>query len=249
MLELRLHQNPKKHVYTRISNSVRKASYLFALFGTHPLYLKHKQKLGGVLDMVDGLEYHMRKIRIYEKKACLAASEIRKLMQKTGPLTLPRLTKKTNHHPAVHEAVAYIGRLGQLDYFFESDWFGESLDKKQIALTIPSILALMPLRNKHSAHRQQDDPRPGDCGSLGLNEFGLRHGLASRTLDSEQVHFQYSFPTLKREPLLEKYHPSPVDEIEFFGSNNIVNFAPTQVHGRIMNETMRLLEQFFGFSP
>lgn len=159
MLELKLHPNPKKHVYSRISNPVSKTAYLFALCEHHPLYSKHKNHLGGVLDMLNGLEHHIKRIRIYEKAACRLASNLNALRKTKEPFNLSDLSKKANHHPAVHETVAYIGHLGQLCYFFTSKWFRSAVEKKDIALKIPSILALMPLRNKHSAHRQQDAPR------------------------------------------------------------------------------------------
>ncbi len=195
MLKLNLHPNPKKHVYSRISNPVRKTAYLFALCATHPLYSKHKERLGGVLDILDGLEYHIKKIRTYEKRACRFVTDLNVICKNKEPFNLPALSRRSNHHPAVHEAVAYIGRLGQLDYFFESDWFGEVVSEAELASGIPSILALIPLRNKHSAHRQQDYPRKDDCPSLGLNEFGLKHGLVGFGKEPDHVNLQYSIPT------------------------------------------------------
>jgi len=191
-----------------------------------------------------------QKIRTYEKAACRRVADINALRNNKDPNNLPRLSKKTNHHDAVHEAVAYIGRLGQLDYFFESDWFGEIIKEADIALKIPSILALMPLRNKHVAHRQQDYPRKGDCDSLGLNEYGLKHGLVWLNNNPEIVNIQYSFPTMQRHFLLEKHHPSSVSDVEHLAkTNNLVIFTPTKIHQKITNEAISLLELFFGFQP
>ena len=250
MLKLNLYPNPKKHVYTKISNPVRKTAYLFALCATHPLYLKHKKRLGGVLDILGGLEYHINKIRIYEKRACRLVTDLNELSKNKEPFNLPALSRRTNHHPAVHEAVAYIGRLGQLDYFFESDWFSEGISETKLASGIPSILAPMPLRNKHSAHRQQDYPWKDDSLSLGLNEYGLKHGLVGFNPEPDHVNIQYSFPTIQRHSLLKKYRPSPVKEIEHFGdNNNLVIFTPTKVHQKILNEGISLLQHFFDFQP
>lgn len=250
MLKLNLHPNPKKDVYARISNPVRKTAYLFALCATNPLYLKHKERLGGILDILGGLEYHIEKIRTYEKRACRFVTDLNELCKNKEPFSLPALSRRTNHHPAVHEAVAYIGRLGQLDYFFKSKWFSPVVGENNVALGIPSILALMPLRNKHSAHRQQDYPWKDDCSSLGLNEYGLKHGLVGFNTKPDHVNIQYSFPTKQRDPLLEKHHPSPIKEIEHFGdSNNLVIFTPTLIHQRIQNEAIGLLQQFFDFKP
>ncbi|MGD2168712.1 MAG: hypothetical protein PVI40_00530 [Chlamydiota bacterium] len=248
MLEFELHPNPKKHIYSKFSNPRRKTAYLFALCANHPFYLKHKEKLIGVLDMLEGLEYHIKKIRTYEKAGCRRMADINLLRNNRDPVNFPRLSKKTNHHNAKHETVAYIGRLGQLYYFFSSDWFGEFIKKSDIALKIPSILALMPLRNKHVAHRQQDYLGKGDCDSLGLNEYGLQHCLSGKTNDPELINIEYSFPTKQRHFLLKKYHPLPVHHIEYLGENhNLITFTPTTLHQTLTNEAIDLLELFFNF--
>ncbi len=228
MLELKLHPNPKKNIYLKISNPARKVVYLFGLCAHHPLYSKHKNQLGGVLDMLGGLEHHIKKMRYYEKVACRFALNLHTLSKTKEPFNLSALSRKANHHPAVHEAVAYIGRLGQLCYFFTSKWFRGVIGKADIALKIPSILALMPLRNKYSAHRQQDaPPREDDSPCLGLNEYGLKHALIGYGKEPENVNIQYSFPTKQRCVLLKKYHPSPIPDIEHFGgNNNLVIFTP-----------------------
>lgn len=250
MLELNLHPNPTKAAYIKISNPVRKAAYLFALCKDTPLFLKHKHLLGGILDMLDGLEYHIGKIRTYEKAACRFVANLNTLRKTKKPFSLAALSRRANHHPAVHEAVAYIGRLGQLCAFFESEWFSDVTGSNNIALKVPSILALMPLRNKHSAHRQQDDPRKDDCSSLGLNEFGLKHGLVGFGDEPERVNIQYSFPTKQRHPLLKSYTPSEIPNIEHFGeNNNIVTFTPTKIHQKVVSEAIDLLELFLGFQP
>jgi hypothetical protein len=156
MLQLILPPSPKKNIYRRITNPVRKISYLFALHATHCLYLEQKDRLRGILDIIDGLEYHIKRIRNYEKAACRRSLELRPLFNSEGPYNLPLPSRRTNHHPAVHEVVAYIGRLGQLACFFESDWFSSIAGEAQVAAKIPSILALMPIRNKHTAHRHSN---------------------------------------------------------------------------------------------
>jgi len=200
--------------------------------------------------MLDGLEYHIGKIRTYEKAACRFIANLHALSKTKEPFNLTTLSRRANHHLAVHEAVAYIGRLGQLCVFFESKWFSDVTGKTNIALKIPSILALMPLRNKHSAHRQQDDPRKDDCSSLGFNEFGLKHCLVGFREEPKNINIQYSFPTKQRHSLLKGHHPSPVPDIEHLGeNNNIIIFTPTKIHQKVVNEAMTLLELFFGFQP
>ena len=250
MLELTLPTNPNKATYKKISHPVRKILYLFALHADHPLYLEHKNNLIGVLDIIDGLEHHITNLRRYEKAACNRSAQLRSIFKRQSEeaVYLPKISRRTNHHPAVHEAVAYIGRLGQLAKFFESKWFGSVVKENIIAGVIPSILALLPIRNKHTAHRQQDAPRDDDCSSLGLNEFGLKHGLAGSITNPEIVYLKYSFPSKQRHRLLDKYHPSPVNDIEHLGqNNNLTIFTPTKNHPTMIAEVISLLQFFFSF--
>lgn len=207
-------------------------------------------RLGGVLDMLDGLEHHIRKIRTYEKAACRYVANLNALTKTKKPFNLSDLLKRANYKSVVHDLVAYIGRLGQLSCFFESEWFSDVVNESDIALKIPSVLALMPLRNKHSAHRQQDYPRKDDCTNLGINEYGLKPVPIGFGEEPKSVNIRCSFPTKQRHPLLVKYHPDPISDIEHFGqNNNLVLFNPTKNHQKIINETISLLERFFGFQP
>lgn len=250
MLELTLPANPKKATYKNIFHPVRKILYLFALYAIHPFYVVHKDNLIGVLDIIDGLEHHIKNLKRYEKFACNRSIHLRSIFNRQGEesVCLPKISRRTNHHPAVHEAVAYIGRLGQLAAFFESKWFGSVVEENVIAGEIPSILALLPIRNKHTAHRQQDAPRHDDCSTLGLNQFGLKHGLVGPNTNPEIVHLQYSFPSKQRHPLLDKYCLLPVNDIEHLGkNNNLTIFTPTKNHPTIIAEAINLLQLFFGF--
>src|SRR5690242_116333 len=107
MLELILPSNPKKATYKKISNPFRKFLYLFALHADHPVYLEHKENLIGVLDIIDGLEYHIRNLRRYEKAACNRSVELRSIFksQSGEHIYLPKISRRTNHQPAIHEAV------------------------------------------------------------------------------------------------------------------------------------------------
>ncbi len=104
MLELNLHPNPKKAVYSRISKPVRKAEYLFALCENNPLYSKHKQLLDGVLDMLGGLEYHIKNMRPYENAARRFMTNLLALSKTKEPFNIADLLKRANHHPAVPDS-------------------------------------------------------------------------------------------------------------------------------------------------
>ncbi len=241
MLELHLPEN-----ITRAKYPSKKIVCLFALVSQQELYQKNKSALIGVLDMIEGLEYHHHRIKKYEKSGSKRVRELQELSKsaKKGSFTL----SKSNHHLATHESVAYINRVGQLMYFFTSDWFKSVINHEEvIAAKIPTILALMPIRNKFVSHRQIDKPRDDDCENLGLQQFGLMQSLSGPIGKPEETRIEYSFPTNQRDKLLKKYHLKAVADVEYLGeNNNLVIFTPTLNHQVITNEVINLLEAFFG---
>ncbi len=69
MMKLILPDRTSQNVYKRIKNPVRKVLYLFALHSSKKNFKEHEDKLVGVLDMIEGIEYHYKKIHFYEKAA------------------------------------------------------------------------------------------------------------------------------------------------------------------------------------
>lgn len=100
----------------------------------------------GAIDMMRGLEYHSGNFcRIINEIALLSLLDAVSLEKK---LTL------------IHEGVAYLNRLGQFYYFASSRLVrGIVSDWNSI---IPMIVKLKRFRDKHSAHRSIDKPKPGD---------------------------------------------------------------------------------------
>lgn len=241
MFKLVLPESVSKINYNRVRIPRKKIVYLFALVSKQERFQENEDTLLGVLDMVEGLEYHYKKIKRYEKSAYKRVLELESFKGKS----LANLSF-TNHHLASHEAIAYINRVGQLAYFFRSEWFNKVVLKEVVASMIPSILALQPLRNKFTAHRQMDAPRDDDCPSLGLNQHKLMHKLSYPIGKPEEVRIKYSFPTKQREKLLDDYDIPAVNGIEHLGeSNNLVIFQPTEIHSVIVKEVIELLEKFF----
>lgn len=230
--------------YRRIKKPAKKIVYLFSLVSKQERFQENEDALVGVLDMINGLEYHFKKIKRHEKSAYRRVLELESL-HKNKELCLSDLSP-TNHHLASHEAVAYINRVGQLAYLFKSDWFTKVVPKGIVASTALNILALQPLRNKFTAHRQIDKPWKDDCSSLGLHQHGLNHGLAYPIGTPEEVRIEYQFPTKQREKLLDDYKIPAISGVEYFGdNNNIVIFRPTENHSAITSEVIHLIERFF----
>lgn len=235
---------PKKRI-DNIKDPEKRLWHLFSYYSDKEGYQNNKKLLGGLLDMVGGLQYHYSQHLLHEQK----------------------INRLQSHHKASHEFVAYINRIGQLYYLFRSNWFtGKYIDKKQLGILIPSILALMPIRNKNVSHRQQDYSRNDDLKSVGLNDFGLLPVLQRKiqnddlemlmkNANSEEITIQdikemnkgskirYSFPTLQRDDLLKGI--SPILGIEYVGGNNtVILFCPTDQHKTVLEEVFNIIELF-----
>lgn len=231
-------------------NSSQKIVYLFGAYKNSTCFQEHEDSLWGILDMIEGLEYHYKAIIKYEKRArkkFLLREGIFDFQSKST-IRISRPKKGTNYFLISHEAVAYINRLGQLFYLFTSKWFKNIVPELQIAEKIPTILALMPIRNKYVAHRQQDLPRNDDCHSLGLHQHGLYPTLIGEN-HPETMHLAFKFPTKQRNELLKKYRTNAVQDVEHFGDNNhIVSFIPAKIHSVVICECVNLIERFFSFT-
>lgn len=106
--------------------------------------------LVGAIDMMRGLDYH-------HERFCTIVSEIAKL-----PFLDVQCEQKKLY--LVHEAVAYINRLGQFYHFASSDFVKTRVsDWDKI---IPTIIDYKKFRDKHSAHRSLDKPRKEDSSHL-----------------------------------------------------------------------------------
>ena len=93
----------------------------------------------GVIEMLGALQYHyLQFMRVRDRKI-------------SGEIDIDAPDDR-------FEAVAYIGRIGQICYFVRSDFvkthFRESIDSQ-----IQSILRLVPFRHKYAAHRARDNPK------------------------------------------------------------------------------------------
>lgn len=94
------------------------------------------------------------------------------------------------------EAVAYIGRVGQLAYFSKSKFVCELMGDNYYEL-IAWIHRLIPFRHKYSAHRERDKPiRKGEAtslegevalGALGGKTFAEKYDGAFLNMDSADL--------------------------------------------------------------
>ena len=125
----------------------------------------------GSIDMMLGLEYHYVNF-------CSILNEISEL-----PILDVHLRDKKLS--LIHEAVAYLNRLGQFYYFASSDFVTTKVNNWENI--IPTIIKFKRFRDKHSAHRSLDKPRNQDSShhqqihalalsSIGGLIFSPKHG-------------------------------------------------------------------------
>lgn len=110
------------------------------------LVRRHFISIVGAIDMMRGLEYH-------HENFCRIITEL-------GFIPLHTPLEETKRLGLVHEAVAYLNRLGQFYYFASSEFVSNSLP--QWRDIIPTIFKFKRFRDKHSAHRSLDTPRFDD---------------------------------------------------------------------------------------
>lgn len=102
--------------------------------------------LVGAIDMMRGLEYH-------HTNFCNIVGEI---------ALLPLLDSRSSEKKLllVHEAVAYLNRLGQFYHFASSQFVATKITSWENM--IPTIIKFKRFRDKHGAHRSIDKPRRED---------------------------------------------------------------------------------------
>jgi len=138
----------------------------------------------------------------------------------------------------MHEATAYLNRLGQIYYFIESDFVEKTCPAAQ--LLSPVINKYVIFRHKHSAHRSIDAPRNESrhiqtvqafsMSAIGGRMFQPKPGntqtlLSVKTPEDLQefhrMHWKYSYvqfqlltddPNVYHNFSIEKEHPAIIQE-------------------------------------
>jgi hypothetical protein len=112
----------------------------------------------GAVHVLQGMDYHYRAYLRHEALGSAYLLRIEDFMGKRhglGPIPtedFPRASAEERAHLEAlnHEAIAYLNRLGQFYYFAQAV---RGLN------ALPKVRALIPFRNKHSAHRSIDASR------------------------------------------------------------------------------------------
>jgi len=268
MSESKRSEKLSKKEIDQVEDSKERLLYLFDYYYNSEAYENNEQNLLGLLDMLDGLEYHHKNHSVFEEninikenfevkidndgfyyiedgKYCIY-TKFNKRKKEFGHF-VEKMNGFIDYGGASHEAVAYFNILGKIFNLFRSKWFEKYVGKESRRNLVPSILALIPIRHKFAAHRQQDyhsEPRKDDTENLSVNLIGL---LPSSRWDNDlnKIKICYLFPTKQR---IELRNQLAVEGIEFLGENNEDNylqFVPTDCHNTVISEIFTILNVFF----
>lgn len=227
---------------------VSKIQQLFAKNKNVRVLQEHEFELLGILDMVNGLEYHYKKFVRIEKNQ---RKHLKKIME-------TRLLWPDPPKNMIHEFVAYVNRLGQIYYMFISLWFKSYLAKESELVDLcPTILALMPFRNKFTAHRSIDAPRKETISEKENHAsipFVVKWSGPILDRDPNKISWDTMFVIYQitiskneknmRDKILVNYHPEVVKDVEIFvGETIFITFVPTKCHSMILEEIVRTIEK------
>jgi hypothetical protein len=218
------------------SKSKKYSAQLKNLFQKHPLcklLVHHELETWGIPLLVDGLEHHYRNHSRLEKR------------QEPG--------NALKFSETIHEITAYFNRLGQIHALITSNWIADCISEKDIAALCPSILSIIPFRDKQSAHRSFD--RPLDPSKTKRTETDSQRESHSDLLlffkwtgkvGNPELHLTYELKIAKdnRSKLLTTYHHLPVSDLEHFTNDEIsISFTPNRHHNQIMREILKIFEK------
>jgi hypothetical protein len=186
----------------------------------------------GTVDMVGGLEYHHANfMNIVER-----LSESPVLPNDTRPL----------ENNLRHEAIAYLNRMGQFYHFTKSKFVTQRIPD---ALTlVPTISNFKPFRDKHSAHRSIDNPRPEDSLNMQqlqawfLSSIG---GLLFTPKDKSKASIYVNDVRYLNRRWTENYL---CFQMRASDERGVLNFSIEQEHPRIIAEAFSVVEKLVKLS-
>jgi len=199
----------------------------------------YQLELLGILNMIDGLEYHYHNIVKIEKKC---KKYYKKMFEEEIIISIPAKNM-------IHEIVAYLNQLGRISTALRSDWFKEYVTERDLVTLCPSILALFPLRNKFAAHRSIDAPS-GESDNQKVNHASLPFGLKWIRLNIDShihdMNISYHIKIYKSDRKILDRHKIPlVPTIENLSGDEIwVTFIPIKQHNKISDEIIKVFEKF-----
>jgi hypothetical protein len=198
--------------------------------------LKHAfVNIYGAVEMMQGLTYHHSRFMSLVEGCYTTVPTI----QTAGALR--------------HEAVAYLNRLGQFWSFSKSDLVKEYCPSPEEIL--PTISKLIVFRNKHTAHRSIDNPKPEDTISLQvMNAISLSISgpqffhpkLGHTSPDLSSVNTDKDLDELRCNLYRNEYLGFQIYDVK---NSAHVNFYIEQDHELIMREAYCLINMLLPLAP
>ncbi len=185
-----------------------------------PIEMSELVRLQGVTFMLAGLEYHYANM--------LRSIAVMKLDR--------RLSVASDHF--VHEAVAYLNRVGQFYCFATSDFVTTLLGDK--AATLPLISKVLRFRHKHTAHRSLDKPFSGDIP--GLVEYHAMFFQGGTFITGPRSGVQ--IPDVLDPSYLREFWRFFMPGFQLnLGHGTVLSFIPERDHSLIIQEAYSFIER------
>jgi hypothetical protein len=182
----------------------------------------------GAIDMLDALEYHH-------------AAHMRVIGQLAQTPLMSGETE-TLRRNLLHEVMAYLNRMGQFYYFARSAFVKQFVPDPEAF--IPTHLRIKRFRDKHSAHRSLDAPRPEDTPhhqhvhAWALSSFGgwlfAPKPATARADGSQAIGLRFLSP---ERMWLGAYH-----QLQLYDEDDCLNFSMEREHPLIAEEAYKLLD-------
>ncbi len=240
--------------------------WLISKYSDTKFIQRHELELIGIPLIIYGLEYHYKNFYKIQQKAQKNLLDFENSYQSENLLYPPTLV---NLYPkAFQEVGAYLNVLGRIEKIITSHWIEEYFTQQEVFSMVPSILSMMPLRNKYFAHRSFDDPRSNENLILKPNKVVLSEkrrgelayaiqthlslGLMGTwmSINHEKPHLSYEIKidVKDRHFILKKYLKNPKNDIEYFKNDaetGFIQFTPSKHHPQIMLEIKKFFEELF----
>jgi hypothetical protein len=146
------------------------------------------QAIGAVI-MLEGLDYHYAQyMALMERLGSYMAIRSAPLSSQPIERLIPTATEAKDLNCLDHEAVAYLNRLGQFNFYVKS---------RGATSPVRRISELMIFRNKHTAHRSIDTPKGESRHDLDYQAmaFGFyrltRGGSPNYQITSNGKHYEF----------------------------------------------------------
>jgi hypothetical protein len=211
----------------------KRATCLIARNKSNHLLTTDFFRIQGTVDMMKGLDYHHANfMKIIEKLAIVGMDGIGRDLQVE----------------LLHEATAYLNRLGQFYYFLTSDFVSKQFPTAESLA--PTVTKFVIFRQKYSAHRSIDDPRKETTRIQTAHAYSMS-SMGGKLFQPKPNHIGGFTPTSsvpEMEEFIRNMWRNSYQQFQLITDDpkGCHNFSVEREHPTIMQETYVVLKLVLG---